>query len=228
MKNFNISYLEIAPTKIVPWTKLKNELSNIKNLFDNFNITPYSFQSLFYDTDCIDLCDESKIINHLLTLINYASILGIKVLVLGSPKLRQTIQPNHLKKIFDKLDEILFNKDIYLCIEPNAKLYGGKYFFTTEEIVGTIKNYSNIKTMIDTHNSLLSDQDPLMELEKYFEYIYHIHISEIGLTPIKDNKLHRNFAKLVRELQYYRVLTYEMTEHSDFQKNLSIFREIYQ
>lgn len=221
-----IFYIEAIPTKISSWENLDNELENFKKLLKLYSIQTYSFQSLFYNTNILDLSDIAGVMNHMQKLIAYAAKLKVKVLVLGSPKLRNNLFDYNI--LLDQLEALFVKNNMYLCIEPNAQTYGGKYFFTVDEIVDSIKNYNNIKTMIDTHNSLLSDQDPMMELEKNFEYIYHIHISEIGLTPIKDSKLHRNFAKLVHQLKYDRVLTYEMTEHSNFQENVSIFREIYQ
>jgi sugar phosphate isomerase/epimerase len=40
-----------------------------------------------------------------------------------------------------------------------------------DEVVDSIKNYSNIKTMIDTHNAILANTDPMEEFKKYQEYI---------------------------------------------------------
>jgi sugar phosphate isomerase/epimerase len=85
-----------------------------------------------------------------------------------------------LVDVFSEIDSYLNNKNINLLIEPNTASYGGEYFFNLNEIIGFIDKNKliNIKTMIDTHNIILENGDPIIEFETNFNYIYHIHISE--------------------------------------------------
>ena len=82
---------------------------------------------------------------------------GIKIIVFGSPSLRKG-DKNILLNIFDSIDDKLKEKQIYLCVEPNSSYYGGEYYCSLDEIVPDIKKFSNIKTMIDTHNLILENE----------------------------------------------------------------------
>ena len=136
--------------------------------------------------------ESEKFINHVQKLIEYSKILGIKVLVFGSPALRKVggYTFSNLHETFNKIDALLDGTDIVFCIEPNSKIYGGEFFYTIKEIVSFLStfNYKNIVTMCDTHNSWLEGQDPNDELTKYKDYIKHIHISEVNLDIITDSK----------------------------------------
>jgi sugar phosphate isomerase/epimerase len=221
----NINLIEVAPTKISDWSTVNSEIDNFYKMVNLYNIKVYSFQSLFYKTPIQDLSDMNGVISHIETLIKYAKKIGVKVLVLGSPKLRNYIFNYNI--LLDQLEALFVKNNMYLCIEPNAQIYGGKYFFTVDEIVDSIKNYSNIKTMIDTHNSVLANTDPIEEFKKYQEYVYHIHVSEIGLKPIDNISFHKNFAETLKNLLYNKVITYELLEHNNLENNISIFSKIY-
>jgi len=220
-----IYYIEAIPTKISSWENLDNELENFKKLLKLYHIQAYSFQSLFYNTDISDLSDIDGVMHHMQKLIAYAKKLKVKVLVLGSPKLRNYIFNYNI--LLDQLEKLFVKHNMYLCIEPNAATYGGKYFFTAEEVVDNIKNYSNIKTMIDTHNSILANTDPIEEFKKYQEYIEHIHVSEVDLKPIHNISFHKNFAETLKNLTYKKVITYELSEHDNLENNISTFNKLY-
>ncbi len=86
-----------------------------------------------------------------------------------------------------------------LCIEPNSKYYGGEYFFTIKEIVNfiTLNNFCNIKTMVDTHNLLLENQNIEESIYNFKDHIKHIHISEINLSEINFNYELINLIKVI-------------------------------
>lgn len=96
-----------------------------------------------------------------------------------------------------------------------------------DEVVDSIKNYSNIKTMIDTHNAILANTDPMEEFKKYQEYIEHIHVSEVDLKPIHNISFHKNFAETLKNLTYKKVITYELSEHDNLENNISTFNKLY-
>jgi len=65
-----------------------------------------------------------------------------------------------------------------LLIEPNGKLYGGTFFHKIDEIVNFIdaSKFTNIATMVDTHNSILENQSPLSNYTTYKNYVQHVHV----------------------------------------------------
>ena len=192
---------------------------------------PYSIQSLFYNIKTENLCDVDITIPHIKKLIDYSKILGIKILVLGSPNLRKKFVgwEDKVSKFFKDIDKLLDGNDIKVLIEPNAKVYGGEYFFTLSEIVEFIKKNDliNIRTMVDTHNSILENGNPNIEFINYFDYIKHIHVSEPKLKIISDNDFHNDFAKTLKKNNYKGVVTYEVLKCDEILENLKTFAKIY-
>ena len=135
-------------------------------------------QSLFYPhkENIFDLFDYLK------KLIDIAYHLGVKILVFGSPKNR-----NFLKNIdflivynfFEKVNSLLINKNIYLCIEPVAIKYGCEFLSNSYEAVDFIKklSLSNIKLHLDLCTCIESNENIFELLKSNLDIIYHIHFS---------------------------------------------------
>jgi len=168
----------------------------------------YSTQSIFYGSN-IKSFDDDNILEYLNFVIDECSKCGIKIIVFGSPSLRKG-NKNILLNIFDYIDDRLKDNKIYLCVEPNSKYYGGQYYYSLDEIVSDIEKYSNVKTMIDTHNLILEGENIIKQYKKYSDYIKHIHISEKDLKPIKDWNKYYEFVDFLKEECYNYGITYEL------------------
>jgi sugar phosphate isomerase/epimerase len=171
----------------------------------------YSTQSIFYGCDIQSFEQKEKTISHLRYVIEECSKYKIKIIVFGSPSLRKGSKIK-LLEVFDEIDNELKNKNIILCVEPNSKYYNGEYYFSLDEIVPDIKGYSNIKTMIDSHNLILEGDDIFLTYEKYSDYIKHIHISEKDLKPVKDFDYYKKFISFLRDNSYNLGITYELKQ----------------
>jgi D-psicose/D-tagatose/L-ribulose 3-epimerase len=231
-KKIGINKIECVLTKIKDWGGLTLEdIIDYKNHLNKENIQPYSIQSLFYNIKCDSFKDDDLTMSHFIRLIEYSKILGVKILVLGSPNLRKKYDnwETEVVNLFKKVDGLLDNTGIVLTIEPNASEYGGQYFTKISEIVEFIKNskFSNIKTMIDTHNLILENCDPTIEFIKHNDYISHIHVSEIGLAPIIKTETHELFSKKLMEFGYDGVITYETKKDDKFIESLEVFNGLY-
>lgn len=231
LKKNDIKHIEIVFTKYNSWNNITNvEIQKIKKELDRYSLNALSAQSLLYGLN-YTLNDDNKIINHIKKVIDYSQILGLKVLVFGSPSVRTKVDNYEikLKKIFKQIDEYLNNKNIILCIEPNSKIYKGEYFFNLSEIVDFIENNNlhNIKTMIDTHNLIMENENPLLSIEKYINYIHHIHISEKNLEIISDLNFHNIFANKLKKILYSNIVTYEVSECKNIYNSIETFKRIY-
>jgi sugar phosphate isomerase/epimerase len=206
-KKYGIKNLELVFNKVNDW----NENSYIEKT-KGLNIK--SSQSLFYGVDC-DSFSSDTFIEHFKTLINLSKKFDIKTLVLGSPKLRKKEDKTKLNDIFKNLDNLLENTGIIVCIEPNARIYGGEYFFTIKEINEFLKNnsFKNIFTMIDTHNSWEENMNPLDEYNEYKDIIKHIHISNYNLSNIEDFTIFKNFLDNIKD--YEGIITFEVLKIND-------------
>lgn len=232
LKKIGINSIEGVLTKVNDWDNLTNdEITNYKNLLDSYGISIMSLQSLFYNVKCDNILDETNFINHFKKLIEFSKILSINVLVFGSPSLRKKKEgwEESISKIFKKLDSLLDGTGVQISIEPNAKVYGGEYFFNLSEIIDfiTSNNLRNIKTMIDTHNIILEGEDPITLFKYYQDKINHIHISENKLVPIKDLIFHNKFSLVLKEFKYNGIITYEVMKCKNIMDSVKKFYEIY-
>jgi len=233
LKENNITQIECILTKIKSWDKLTIEdIVEYKNYLDLFNIRAYSIQSLFYNVDC-KITDVDIIVSHFKRLIEYAEILGSKILVFGSPNLRKQYNgwESSVVKIFTQIDELLEDKDIKVVIEPNARVYNGEFWFTLEEIIKFLETnqFNNIKTMIDTHNAELEKDIKFNTMLKYFDkYIAHIHVSEVGLNNIQTSKLHTSFTSILNYVNYNQTITYEVKDNEGVLDSIKTFIKLYQ
>lgn len=231
LKTVGIKNIEVVLTKYKPWSELSEiDILKYKDELNDWSVDPFSMQSLFFNINCT-INDVDIVINHFKRIIDYSEILGTKILVFGSPSLRKKITGYeiNLSKVFKAVDVYLENKNINVVIEPNTSLYGGEYFINVSEIVNFIKinDLQNIKTMIDTHNIILENGDPIIDIEEFFDYIYHVHISEPGLSCIKEKSFHIDFSNKLKEVGYNKIVTYEVNKCDNINESIKLFSEIY-
>lgn len=232
LNSIGYSYVEGVLTKIAPWDKLsQSNLNQLKIDLNNNNLNCYSLQSLFFDIPVKSLNEKENVLNHFKCLIDYSKILGVKILVFGSPNLRKK-DVNYkmsLASLFNYLDLLLDNTNIKVVIEPNCKQYNGDYFYNCSEIVKFIKdnNFKNIRTMIDTHNLLNENLNPIEELEKNINFIEHVHVSENQLKPIENIDFHKDFAKALKKNNYKFNVTYEVKKTDNLEASIEQFSLIY-
>jgi sugar phosphate isomerase/epimerase len=186
----------------------------IETIFSRINYGYYSTQSIFYGTDIKTFDDVDSTLNRLNFVIEECNKYSVKIIVLGSPSLRKG-NKNNLLDVFKKIDDKLKNYNIFLCVEPNSSYYGGEYYFTLSEIVNDICELSNVKTMIDTHNLLLENQNIFEDYKKYSSYIKHCHFSEKELNPIQDYCFYNGLVDFFYSLGYDGGITYELKSTVD-------------
>jgi sugar phosphate isomerase/epimerase len=225
-----ITKIEGVLSKINKWDLISQiELEDFKNSLDSFGVDMGSIQSIFYGVEVDSLNNKSEIINHINKLIEFSKILGYKVLVFGSPNLRNGFNNESVVDVLNEVDKLLSENDIVMCIEPNSKIYNGEYFHTITEIVDFLSsnNFTNIKTMVDTHNLILEGEEPIEMVGKYYDYIHHIHISENKLSPLSNLDFHKKFSEKLKSLNYENIITYELLPCDNLEEQIKIFTEIY-
>lgn len=227
-----IRYVEGVLSKLGSWDSISTEdLKKFKSKLGKHGLEMKSIQSIFYNQESLGLHDFDSNVTHVKRLIDFSQILGVKVMVLGSPNLRVVEHDvkTKLSDTFKKMDRLFDSTGIELLIEPNTKNYGGHYFHNLTEIVDFIEsnNLQNIKTMIDTHNLILEGYNPNSEFMKFREFIKHIHISEPELLPLKDMDFHRSFSKLLKDQGYSDVITYELKPTENLLDTIHEFKQIY-
>lgn len=186
-----------------------NKYDYVETVFPRIKHGYYSTQSIFYGSNIDSFDDFDGTQKWLDYVVDKCIEYEIKIIVLGSPSLRKG-NKNNLLKSLEKIDAKLIKNKIFLCIEPNSSYYGGEYYFSLNEIVKDVVNFSNIKTMIDTHNLFLEGEDICKTFLKYQDYIKHIHFSEKDLLPISDYSFYEYFVDFLNEKKYNMGITYEL------------------
>jgi sugar phosphate isomerase/epimerase len=230
LQNNGIHYIELVPTKHKSFKQLTElDLINYKAQINSIGLAPISLLSLFYTLDIKDVSEVSDIINHFCYLNDMMVKLDCDLMVFGSPTMRKKIDgwEEYVKEILFRVDSVLSISGKQLIIEPVASTYGAEFFTTIDEIVTHLKraNYTNIFTMIDTHNLFLENQDPIEKFLEYSEHIKHIHVAEVGLGKLTNRKFHKQFAKILQD--YPHVITHEIRDKKSFKESVKVFGDIY-
>jgi sugar phosphate isomerase/epimerase len=176
-------------------------------------LTPYSAQSITYGCGLTDFsaCAANFVVMD--KIIELAASLQLKRLVFGSPGIRKG-RPD--ASMFKYIDEQLKGGDTVFCIEPNAHVYGGEYFFDVAEIAEFLQQhkFNNISTMIDTHNSWLENRRTVDDVYMFQDVIKHVHASEVKLDGFISLNDHAMVAEALVNINYQHVVTFEsLTMH---------------
>lgn len=184
----------------------------------------YAVQSIFYGSN-IKSFDSSECYQYCCDLIDFCLSNKIKIITLGSPSMRIG-NKKFLLNLLSRLNEYIDKRDCFICIEPNSTKYGGEYYYSLDEIVSDILELNNIKTMIDVGNLYAESIDPILEFEKYSDFIYHCHFSTKDLDPITDYDLYKDIFNKIKSLGYNKNITYEYMNSYNIKSEINNFLNI--
>jgi sugar phosphate isomerase/epimerase len=187
----------------------------------------YAIQGVFYGSGISSFFDSSCY-DYLCKVVDYCLENNVKVITLGSPSMRIGNKKSMLDLLM-RIDNYIDKRDCIVCVEPNARKYGGEYYYTLDEIVDDIESLYSIKTMIDSGNLYLEGLNSVVEFEKHKEHIYHVHISTPDLEPVTLYKEYANIISDIKNLGYNGNVTYEFMKSYDLNKEIENFLEkVYQ
>jgi sugar phosphate isomerase/epimerase len=187
----------------------------------------YAIQGVFYGSGISSFFDSSCY-DYLCKVVDYCLENNVKVITLGSPSMRIGNKKSMLDLLM-RIDNYIDKRDCIVCVEPNARKYGGEYYYTLDEIVDDIESLYSIKTMIDSGNLYLEGLNSVVEFEKHKEYIYHVHISTPDLEPVTLYKEYANIISDIKNLGYNGNVTYEFMKSYDLNKEIENFlKKVYQ
>lgn len=223
IKKYGFTGIELAPPKLF------KDLSNVtdkevEEYLEYMKLHGFKFpamQSLLFGKPELKIFDDSRdeTLKYLKKIIDLAQKLDVKVLVFGSPKNRfiGDMDKQKAQKIaiefFRELGEYAHSKDIYFCIEPNAKEYGCDFITNTDEAIELARevNSKGFSLHIDSAVMAMNGENIKDTLIKALPYTKHFHISEPFLELITTNKTnHQEFYKVLKELKYDKWVSIEM------------------
>lgn len=228
LKDNNINFIEIVLPKYIDWKAQDfSKLYIFVNHAISHGLDIKSTQSLFYGTG-ISSYRTPDFLNHLIRISDICKNINVTHLVLGAPTMR-TENTIGLSNIFLRIDPILKQNNQTLLLEPNSRVYKGSYFFKVGEINDFIKthNLGSIKTMIDTHNILLEEENPSSVFLNNLDNINHVHVSEQNLSGFITSEHHISLAQTLKENKYSGLVVYEAQPSLNLVQDIKMFSKIY-
>ena len=185
LKEKNIKYLEVAPSKIVgdnPYDNVEKLGEEAQTLKEQYDLEIISMQSIWYKVeDNIFASDASfqKLVNYTKKAIDFAASINCPNLVFGCPKNRNMIDKEHdyfkALEFFKELGNYAYDKKVVLAIEPNPVIYNTNFLNYTEEALEFVKkiNLPSIKINYDL-GTVIYDKESFNILKENMMYIHHI------------------------------------------------------
>lgn len=217
----NFSAIEIAPTRLFPaqpYEHLEQAGAFKDQLWKDYQLSICSIQSIWFgkkeqlflgsDIDYETLLEYTK------QAIQFASKVGAKNIVFGSPKNRlidDRVSRKQILLFFETIATYALLHDTVIGLEANPMIYGTNFLNTTQEAVDFCEelSHSGLKLNLDLGTCILNDES-LEVIAEALPYVQHVHISEPYLKPIKWSQLHSKLASLLYQAEYKGYVSIEM------------------
>lgn len=251
MREKSITGLEVAPKRVFdePFNASSQQIEDYKTHLKKWGIKPVAMQALLYGHPDLKLFADEKartaLYVHLKKCIDFASELGIRVLVFGSPKNRKIYGESKEKKedawniassFFSQLGKYARAGHTIICIEPNPEEYGTNFVNTAAGGIELVKEVDSpgFKLHLDLGGMILSDENLETVLKKSLPFTEHFHISSPYLQMITEyRQTHQQLASLLDKFNYNKWVSLEMkknlkdTNIKAVSEALSLITEIY-
>lgn len=249
MNEFNVTGVEIAPTKIWsdPVSVSDADIKFYSNRWKKEGIEISSMQALLFGHPELTLFEgkekRQQTISYLSKIIRLGGLLGAGALVFGSPRNRlignldkATVDDIALE-FFTAMGRSAAEHDCMFCIEPNPTAYACDFITTSEqarELVAKV-NHPGFGLHLDAAGMSMSNENIAKQLPISIPTLCHFHISEPNLARVGTGNVdHELVATLFNAADYNHWHSIEMraTENrgnvSGVAAALKFVRETYQ
>lgn len=210
MSTYGIQLVDLAPSKYFDnfQAATYEEVNSIKQFWNDRGIKPYGMQSLFFGTTGLNIFESGQAqelsLFHLSSVCRIASLLGVKILVFGSPKNRDRgllSDPEALSvaiPFFQQLGDIAGSHDLKVCLEPNPKVYNCNFMTNSEETAKVVRQINSpyIKMQCDIGAVITNGEDLTQVLHENHDIIEFVHLSEPRLQPLEKNPEKHNYISM--------------------------------
>lgn len=225
MKKYGYSGLELAPARIFPenpYDHLEEAESWSRELKSTYGFSIPSMQSIWFgrQENIFGSQQERKtLIHYTKKAIDFAAAVKCTNLVFGCPRNRnlpQGADPDIAIPFFKELGDYADQKGTVLGMEANPPIYHTNYINDTQSALDLIKavNSKGFLLNLDT-GTMIQNREHVEALAGNVRFINHVHISEPGLKPIEERKLHQELYKLLTEEEYQNYISIEMGKTDD-------------
>jgi len=222
LEDFGIREMEVAPHKHFGAGYTERPLSYFRS--KDFG-SIYSFQSLHYP-ERFESLDAA--LDYTCRVVDIAHVVGAKILVFGSPKMRSKLGSRlEMIEFFRSISDHIGRRAIILCIEPNAKQYGCSFLTTGREARQFLKEVNrpkNIRLILDVGCMTMEGENVQKELQDSLEWLSHVHFSAPFLKPLTASGNYSWLRHKLSLLGYRGKITLEMLNVTQEQLRSSIDR----
>jgi sugar phosphate isomerase/epimerase len=229
MNKYGFSGLEIAPSRVwgenpptdIPSHDVKRYLKELAA----FGIRPVAFQALLFGKPELRIFESednrNETLQYLKSMIRLAGMAGVRILVFGSPRNRNTgaLSPESSRQLacsfFHDLGVFACRHDTVFCIEPNPKEYKTDFINNTEEALNLVAavNHPGFRLHVDTGTMVLNGEPAGRTISRAFEFMAHLHVSEPFLAPVipeQSVSMHREISSVLKMNDYNGWISIEM------------------
>lgn len=212
MKNNGFMGLEIAPTRIFPeqpYSKLDEARAWADKLRTEYGFVVPSMQSIWYGrNEKLFGTDEDRaaLLEYTKKAIDFAEAVGCKNLVFGCPRNRNFpdgADENIAIGFFKEIGDYAACHGTVVGMEANPPIYNTNYINDTAsalELIERVKS-EGFKLNLDI-GTMIENGEDISVLKGREKYINHVHVSEPGLKPIEERKLHQDVFDLLKACDY--------------------------
>lgn len=225
LKNAGFQGLEIAPTRVFPnepYNRKQEAREFASEIREKYGLIICSIQSIWYGrNERIFGTDKERqfLFDYTKRAIDFAEILGARNIVFGSPKnrcIRDGDDENIAIDFFRTLGDYAAEHGTVLAMEANPVIYGTNYINNTNDAVKLIKMVGSkgFKLNLD-YGTIIYNEENIENINSFFEYVNHIHISEINLGLIEQRNGHKELIRILSNSSYDGYVSIEMKKQDD-------------
>lgn len=225
MHTNGFSGLEIAPTRIFPETpydKLKEAEFWAQNLKKEYGFSVPSMQSIWYGRQekIFGTAEEFNfLIDYTKKSIDFAVAINCKNLVFGCPRNRSTLEgknPEAGVRFFKIIGDYAADKGTVIGMEANPTIYNTNYINDTKAALKLIEQVDSkgFKLNLDI-GTMVQNQENAQIIKGNVGLINHVHVSEPGLRPIENRKIHQEIMDILVSEGYQKYVSIEMGKVED-------------
>lgn len=200
IKRYGIDHVELPLTYVLKkkWEDVNvRQVEDIRFKIHKAGLKVNSLQSITYGLD-FNICELGKddylyLSKHFDQVAVYASMLGARHVIYGSPSTRTGDNMVEYNRFFDFVSSVFSKRGISFCLENNARVFGNNFGYESDFISKFIKeaNIDNLYSHFDTGNEYAesgSMPNP--------DYVRTIHISNNKYANFMKNK---SYVKYINE-----------------------------
>lgn len=230
LRDYGVSGIEVAPTRIWPYWENANqqsaEIHRRRMADEGFEIP--AMQAILFgmpDLHFFDTKSHKAFLEHMKLVADIGAGLGAEILVLGAPKNRKrgqipvTLAMEKAKELLHKAGEICFDRGCCIGLEHNPIEYGCDFITNpadARELVDSI-NHPGVQLHLDSAGIHMCGGDIGTVIKSVVPFV-HYHVSEPMLEPIAGGVVdHRKAFFTLSEIDYSRWVSVEMKQPKEFE-----------